>query len=304
MSPQRAFPLVPRRRLLGLPFGDRRSLRRGTGSEVVGSRAYRRGDPISSIDWPASARLSALRGQDEFIVRQYVAEEAPSVVLVVDRRPSMALYDGSLPFLHKPVVVERVAEAVAVSAVAARAPVGLAEASSGHPRLLAPSRTDPRLVLTRVGEAPFAAPEGGLAETLALLAGRRGELPAGTFVFVVSDFLAPLASAAWGRLRGLGWDVVPVVVQDPTFERSFPVLPGVVVPYADPSGGRVLHVRLRRREAEARRDEHEARHAALLERMRRAGADPVVLESEEPSHIDRAFAAWADRRRLQVRRLR
>ena len=40
----------------GLPFGGSPSLRRGHGSDVAGSRAYVRGDPISTIDWRASAR--------------------------------------------------------------------------------------------------------------------------------------------------------------------------------------------------------------------------------------------------------
>ena len=53
------FPLVPRGRLIGLSFGTMRSFRRGTGSDVVDSRPYRRGDDVHSIDWAASARRSA-----------------------------------------------------------------------------------------------------------------------------------------------------------------------------------------------------------------------------------------------------
>ena len=33
-----------------------------------------------------------------------------------------------------------------------------------------------------------------------------------------------------------GWDVVPVVVQDPVWERSFPDVGGVTLPLADPDG--------------------------------------------------------------------
>ena len=63
MSPEerRPFPLVPRWRLTGLPFGEQPSVRRGPGSDVAGSREYVPGDPISSIDWYASARLSSAR---------------------------------------------------------------------------------------------------------------------------------------------------------------------------------------------------------------------------------------------------
>ena len=40
-----AFPLVPRYRLTGLPFGSARSTRRGRGSDLAGFRAYVPGDP-------------------------------------------------------------------------------------------------------------------------------------------------------------------------------------------------------------------------------------------------------------------
>ena len=43
------------------------------------------------MDWAASARLSAARGTDEFIVRERFADEAPRVVVLVDRRPSMGI---------------------------------------------------------------------------------------------------------------------------------------------------------------------------------------------------------------------
>ena len=43
---EQTFPLVPRRRLLGLPFGTMRSVRRGRGSDVAGSRPVPPGDDI------------------------------------------------------------------------------------------------------------------------------------------------------------------------------------------------------------------------------------------------------------------
>ena len=54
-----------------------RSLRRGAGTDVAGSRPYRPGDDIDTIDWAASAELSTARGSDEFVVRERFAEEAP-----------------------------------------------------------------------------------------------------------------------------------------------------------------------------------------------------------------------------------
>ena len=88
-------PARPARRLIGLSFGAMRSLRRGAGSDVAGSRPYRPGDDVHTIDWAASARLSAARGSDEFIVRERFAEEAPRVVVVCDRRPEMAFFPAA-----------------------------------------------------------------------------------------------------------------------------------------------------------------------------------------------------------------
>ncbi|MGH2849747.1 MAG: DUF58 domain-containing protein, partial [Solirubrobacteraceae bacterium] len=89
---RRTFPLVPRRRVTGLPFGEAPSRRRGQGSDVLGYHRYEPGDPIATIDWPASARLTATSGEDAFVVRHTAADEAPRVVIVVDRRPEMGLY--------------------------------------------------------------------------------------------------------------------------------------------------------------------------------------------------------------------
>src|SRR3954452_11322264 len=98
---RRIFPLVPRRRLTGLPFGDLASRRRGHGSEVIGSRRYEPGDPVSTIDWVAAARPSSARGGGEVGVRDRAADEAPRVTLLLDRRPSMGLYPAPLPWLSK-----------------------------------------------------------------------------------------------------------------------------------------------------------------------------------------------------------
>ena len=99
--PEATFPLVPRGRIVGLSFGAMRSARRGTGSDVAGSRPYVPGDDVKAIDWGASARLSSARGDDEFIVRELYAEQAPRVVVVCDRRPEMKLFPAGLPWLRK-----------------------------------------------------------------------------------------------------------------------------------------------------------------------------------------------------------
>ena len=124
-------------------------------------------------------------------------------------------------------------------------------------------------------------------------------LPPGSFVFVLSDFLAPIRAAEWVRLRALRWDVVPVIVQDPTWEQRFPDVHGAVVPFADPATGVVAPTRFTRREVQALAREHEQRLDRAVRTFRHLGCDPVVVGSEDAFA---PLAAWAARRRALRRR--
>jgi len=295
---RRTFPLVPRRRLTGLPFGDLPGRRRGHGTDVIGSRPYEPGDPVSTIDWFASARLSSARGGDEFVVRDRAADEAPRVALVLDRRPAMGLYPEPLPWLSKREAQRQAAISIAASASAARADIGSLDFGGGEPWWLQPGRRDrPWLVAERAGEAAFDAPEESISRALEFLADRRTDVPGGTFLFVLSDFLAGPATHSWIDALGLGWDVVPVVIQDPVWERSWPDVGGVAVPVAEPRGRRTALVRLSGRKAESLRREHEERYAAILAELQSVGLRPVEIESAEPFAVDEAFLAWAEERR-------
>jgi len=95
------------------------SVRRGAGSDVAGSRPYRPGDDAHAIDWAASARLSSAHGSDEFIVREYLAEEAPRVVVLSDRRPAMSLFPRPLPWLDKPEAMRQAAGLIVEETLAA-----------------------------------------------------------------------------------------------------------------------------------------------------------------------------------------
>jgi uncharacterized protein (DUF58 family) len=101
-------PLVPRRRIAGLPFGEIRSVRRGGLYDRSGSRPYRPGDDPRQIDRHASARLSSVSDGDELIVREHHAEERLTVGLAVDPSPTMELHPPALPWLHKPSAVSEV----------------------------------------------------------------------------------------------------------------------------------------------------------------------------------------------------
>jgi uncharacterized protein (DUF58 family) len=295
---RRTFPLVPRRRLTGLPFGDLPSRRRGHGSEVIGSRLYEPGDPVSTIDWFASARLSEARGGDEFVVRDRAADEAPRVAIVLDRRPAMGLYPPPLPWLEKREAQHQAAISVSASAAAARADIAALDFSGGSAWWLPPGRRDRSwLVAERAGDAPFDAPEDTILRSLRFLGQRRTDMPGGTFLFILSDFLGEFSVEAWLDAVGHGWDIVPVVIQDPVWERSWPEVAGVAIPVADPRTGRVELVRLSRRQAARRRSENVERYAALLAELESLGLRPVEIGASDPSSVDEAFLAWAEERR-------
>ena len=93
-------------------------------------------------------------------------------------------------------------------------------------------------------------------------------------------------------------ELVPVVVQDPVWERSFPDVGGVTVPYADSTDGRVVPVYLTRAEADRLRSEHEARLENLTRIFRSLGTEPVTVASHEPGELIGAFLRWADLRVL------
>ena len=77
----------------------------GSGTELMGFREYRRGDPIGSIDWKATAR----RGTP--IVRLYAIEEHVELVLAVDAGRTSGIQSGGLTRLgHYANVAARLAE--------------------------------------------------------------------------------------------------------------------------------------------------------------------------------------------------
>jgi uncharacterized protein (DUF58 family) len=286
-----AFPLVPRRRLHGLELGPFRSVRRGLGSDPAGSRPYEPGDDVRAIDWWASARLSAARGADEFVVRERFAEQAPRVVMLVDRRPAMALHPA--PWLRKPAVLSACERLIVESALRARGLVGSLHHGIGEPVWRPPS-ANPRTWWAQAGaDGEFQAPPGSLADGVVRLAHTRA-LPPGSFLFVLSDFVEPVPVETWLACVVRGWDVVPVIVQDPTWESSFPVeTGGLVVPVSDPRTGEPSLVRVSRSEARALREEHERRLEELVAGFAELGLDPVVLHSADDDVVLAAFLAWA-----------
>ena len=237
------------------------------------------------------------------MIRSKAADEAPRVALVFDRRPAMGLYPSPLPWLAKRVALREASVAIVASAEAARADVAALDFAGGERLVAAAGTARPRLAGRRARPArrPSTRPRTRSPSRSSSSAGGRANLPAGTFVFVLSDFLAPPAAEAWLDALAHGWDLVPVVIQDPLWERSFPPVAGVSVPVADPRGGG----------HDARPPAPHGRPNGCGPTTRRATSGcsrssprsdcaPILIGSSDPIDVDNAFAAWAEeRRRLQ-----
>jgi uncharacterized protein (DUF58 family) len=295
------FQLISRRRLIGLTHGTMRSVRRGRGTEVAGSRPYRPGDDIRTIDWGASARLSSARGADEFVVRERYADEGPRVVVVADRSPELSFFSAPLPWLDKAAAMRCATQMVVSSAAAAGGFVGYLDFADGEPFWLAPrgERRLAHLREERMEDAGWTAPVDGVERSLEHLFEHRRNVTAGSFVFVLSDFLDPPRRETWLTAVEHLWDVIPVVIQDPVWEQSFPDVSGIVVPLRDPRSGRITHVRLTKKEAAARRRENEERLLALLDELTLLDLDPVLISSSDPSDVLGAFLDWNEFRRAR-----
>jgi uncharacterized protein (DUF58 family) len=299
------FPLVLRRRLIGLAYGAMHSARRGTGSDVAGSRPYRPGDDVDAIDWAASARLSSAHGQDEFIVRERFAEEAPRVVIVCDRRPAMGLCPAGLPWLSKPAALAAAGSLIAESVVRARGIVGYLDFATGEEAFWRPPSSKAEVHRIKEDHLPFSgfrAPDDNLTRALSHLHDTRGALTSGSLVFVLSDFLVMPDEEAWTRALERRWDVVPVLIQCPLWEASFPEVDRVTVPIADPETGAVRATRLSRREARTRRERNEARRERIVARFRALGLEPVLVSSSDPIEVLSSFLTWSEQRLWERRR--
>jgi hypothetical protein len=226
----------------------------------------------------------------------------------------MALYPRDLPWLHKPGAVRTVAQLLAGSAIHQHSSLAYldfaghpGESEAGTPFWEAPraqgnvwraglrDRIDEHLHLS------FDAPADNVGQALAFLVSVRGSVPIGSFVFVLSDFIEPVATETWAQAVERGWDVVPVIVQDPVWEQSFPRIDGVLVQLADAQGRSSRHVRLHSAEVERRRRSNEERLTALTREFRQLGLDPVVVGENAPDRVHARMLEWSQSREIVAR---
>jgi hypothetical protein len=213
----------------------------------------------------------------------------------------MAQFEAPLPWLDKAEAMRRSIELILASAGMAGGFVGYLDHADGEPHWRQPKGERKMIELRdpRLWSPEYGGPEDWLERSVAHLAEHQRSVTPGTFVFVLSDFLPPpprelLVTAVEHR-----WDLVPVVIQDPTWEQSFPDVSGIVVPLREPRSGRVTPVLLRRKEAAARRAAHEERLQGLLKSFRELDLDPVLVSSTDRGEILGSFLGWTDLRRTR-----
>ena len=214
----RAVPARPARRLVGLPFGELRSPRRGPGSDVAGSRPYRPGDPSTD----RLARVGA-----PLVCARHATSSSSASTSPTRRRASSRLrppaVDGAL----------RRAVAVAAEAAASRRGRRRCRRAARSPRAgevgyldharrrRQPYWLPPRSRRTRAAIAERAARRVSTRRRTRS-SGRSSTWPGfgapcrpGSFVFVVSDFLVPLAAE-----RGCGCCAPRAGTSSPSSSRT------------------------------------------------------------------------------------
>jgi len=213
----------------------------------------------------------------------------------------MAHFAPPLPWLDKTAAMRQVVELVLASAGASGGYVGYLDFADGEAHWRQPKGERKLLEIRdqRLMSSEFGSPSDWLDRSIAFLSERRRAASAGTFVFVLSDFIPSPDEGLWLTAAEHRWDIVPVVIQDPTWEQSFPDVSGLVVPLRDAETGRVASVRLRRAEAEARREANEQRTKELLDTFRALDVDPVLVSSSDPATILAEFLVWSDMRRTR-----
>lgn len=292
------FPLSPRKRVFGHLFGDAKGVRRGKGIEPIGVRQTDNPDP-KHIDWNKMARMDP--DDADPYVREQIRTESIGAVIIVDRMITMAdpVGDNPLGLLEKHTAATAAGIQIVESARKKRGAVGYRDFSHGTLyHKVANGKTDFRKVIDKyLPHEHFRAMPGQLAAHLADLRTLRG-----AFVFVLSDFLDEtlLNSDIWEHITQSGYDPVPVLIQDPVWEQTFPdEAAGLILPFRNPLTGREEERRYSRSGARQQRTQNESRIAYIRETFINAGLDWVEISTTDPVKINTAFKTWSAGRKVR-----
>lgn len=318
---RKTVELIPRsQRASGLLFGDVPSTATGPGLEIADIRQMEPDDDPRYIDPIATALAMAIDEDADPVIRERLTELTLPVLFMVDRNPTMRLYDSQefTGLLDKHWVVNVVGHTLVESALLKNAYVGyIHQARFAHPNLgkrerdmfwRAPNlQGGDRVRKVQRNYFPrreFFAPKDTLARQMKFLATQSPEeLPPGTMCFIFSDFFTLPRKDLWMWLeKRMGLDLVPVLVQDPLMEQSFPLeLANVEITYVDPLSGRVMRIAFTRRKARELKRRNEQRFRRIQNCFRDLRLDPIVLSSNEQNDIFAELRRWERRRKTERR---
>ncbi|MGN6694483.1 MAG: DUF58 domain-containing protein [Aquihabitans sp.] len=287
----RRLDLAVSHKLDGLLHGEYQGLVPGHGSELGETRMYQAGDDVRRIDWNVTARLQ------EPHVRDTIADRELETWVVADLGASM---DFGTAWCEKRDLA--VSAAAAVGFLTNRTgnrfglitlqPSGLdvVPAKGGRTHLMS---TLHRMTTTpRAGEGSVDLSEA-LARTAAI-ARRRG------LCVVISDFLGD--PQQWGpalRRVTTRHETIAVEVLDPR-ELSLPDVG--VLSLVDPATGRTSDVRTSKKLRDKYATAAAQQRAAIEQAIRQAGADHLILRTDQDWLLDIVRFVASRRERVHARR--
>jgi uncharacterized protein (DUF58 family) len=220
----RGLQIKSARQSAGIFTGEYLSAFHGRGIEFEDVREYQPGDDVRTIDWNVTARL------DRPYVKRFAEERELSLILVLDRSPSMQF--GTRRATKLQTAVEA-ASLLAYAALRANDKVGLLAYSDKVEAFLPPAkgkRHVMRLVHQSFSLSCFSGGggmEAALQHLSRVVAGR-------ALMIILSDFHDPIPLLLLSK-AALLHDVVAVQVSDPS-EREMPS--AGLVTLVDPESGR------------------------------------------------------------------
>ena len=298
------FPLVPRRRLMGLAFGTTPGGRRGVGSDVAGSRPYVRGDSMDAIDWSASARR--LGGAGHRRVHRPRALRRRRAPRRDGRRPASG--DGAHVARTSPGCgrTRRFARRRRWSPTASPRRAGSSGTSTSRrartrrsggrrPRAGSPGRS---------GSGTCSTPRTGRRRTTSRSRssssrGTAARFPGGSFLFVLSDFLAqPARGTSGSASSSTGGTSSRSSCRTRSGSRASrrSTASSSRSPARTGACGSCACRAASRRSAAARTSQ---RRDALLDEFAGLGIEPVLLSSADHEHVLAALMEWAANREFE-----
>jgi uncharacterized protein (DUF58 family) len=288
--PIRRLRMTVLRRIDGLLAGDYAGLFPGHGTERGEARPYVHGDDPRHIDWAVTARAH------EPHVRDTIADHELDVWLVLDTSSSLGFGTGRST---KHDVAWSAAGAFALLAASGGNRIGavrsVPDRPGGRPAML-PARSGSShvgAVLALLAHPPVDGRPGDLGDAVARVratARRRGT------AVVVSDFLG---SADWERpMRALAGrhEVIAAEVVDPR-EVDLPDV-GLISVVDPETGRRRLVDTADRRVRERYADLAAGRRDGVASRLRRSGADHLVLRTDRDWVLD--FVRFVTERKTRL----